>query len=439
MTKVMITGIGMLCASGNGKDAAWANLKAGKPGIGRITKFDPSRCTSQVAGEVKDFAAYAIDGGLIDKKAARHMALFSQYAVAAAVEAWRDAGFKAKGEGEGEGAGCPDMDRVGVLIGNGIGGLDICGDNYKVLFERGPDRLSPLAIPELIANEAAGNVSIALGAKGPAQVVTTACASSTDALGFALDMIRAGRADVVVAGGTEAAVIEFAVGGFMKMRALSTRYNDTPETACRPFTKGRDGFVMAEGASVLILESEAHAKARGARVYAELAGYGATSDAYHITAPDPSAAGAVKALEIALKDAGVTDKSTVDYINAHGTSTHLNDQMETLAFKEVFGVEGAKKINISSTKSMHGHLLGAAGAIEAAITALSIHEGFVPPTINYDEPDLEVDAAKGEVPLDLNYTPNVGVRRDIRVAVSSSLGFGGHNGILVLKKVEAEG
>ena len=323
---------------------------------------------------------------------------------------------------------------MGVLIGNGIGGIDVTGDAYKTLFDRGPDRLSPLAVPELIPNEAAGNVSITLGTKGPAQVIVTACASSTDAIGFAVDMIRAGRADVVVAGGSEAAIMEFTVGGFMKMKALSTHYNDTPEKACRPFTKGRDGFVIGEGAATLILESEEHAKARGARVYAELAGYGATSDAYHITAPDPSGVGAVRAIEIALADAGVTDRSTVDYINAHGTSTHLNDQMETKAFKAVFGEEGAKKINISSTKSMHGHLLGGAGALEAAITALAIHEGFVPPTINYDEPDLEVDASKGEVPLDLNYTPNVGVARDIRVALSSSLGFGGHNGILVLKK-----
>ena len=298
-------------------------------GIGRITKFDPSRCTSQVAGEVKDFAAYAIDGGLLDKREARHMALFSQYAVAAAVEAWRDAGYTAEAK--------PDMDRVGVLIGNGIGGLDVTGDSYKVLFDRGPDRVSPLAIPELIPNEAAGNIAIALGAKGPAQVVVTACASSTDALGLALDMIRAGRADVIVAGGTEAAITEFAIGGFMKMKALSTRYNDAPETSCRPFTKGRDGFVMGEGAAVLVLESEEHAKARGANVYAELAGYGATCDAYHITAPDPSGAGAIKAIEIALADAGVTDRSTVDYINAHGTSTHLNDQMETKAFKTIFG------------------------------------------------------------------------------------------------------
>ena len=427
MKKVMITGIGMLCACGNGKDAAWTNIKAGKPGIARITGFDPSRCTSQIAGEVKDFQAYAIESGLVDKKSARHMARFSQFAVAAAKEAWKDAGFTNEAK--------PDMDRVATLVGVGIGGIEVTGESYKILFDRGPDRLSPLAVPELIPNEAAGNVSIALGAKGPCQVIATACASSTDALGYALDLIRAGRADVVIAGGSEACVTEFVVGGFMKEKALSTGFNETPEKACRPFNADRDGFVIGEGAAMLILESEEHAKARGANVYAELAGYGATSDAYHITAPDPSGDGAIKALQVALKDAGVEDLSTVDYINAHGTSTHLNDQMETKTFKTVFGEEGAKKINISSTKSMHGHLLGGTGALEAAITALAIKEGFVPPTINYERPDLEVDADKGEVPLDLNYTPNVGVARDIRVAVSSSLGFGGHNGMLVFKKV----
>ena len=428
MTKVMITGIGMVCACGNGKDAAWANIKAGKSGIGRITEFDPSRCTSQIAGEVKDFQAYAIDSGLVDKKAARHMARFSQFAVATATEAWRDAGFTDENK--------PDMDRVATLFGVGIGGIEVTGENYKVLFDRGPDRLSPLAVPELIPNEAAGNVSIALGAKGPCQVIATACASSTDALGYAMDLIRAGRADVVIAGGSEACITEFVVGGFMKEKALSTAFNATPEKACRPFNADRDGFVVGEGSATLILESEEHAKARGARVYAELAGYGASSDAYHVTAPDPTGDGAIKAIRAAFRDAGVEDLSTVDYINAHGTSTHLNDQMETKAFKAVFGEEGAKKINISSTKSMHGHLLGGTGALEAAITALAIKEGFVPPTINYEKPDLEVAVDKGEVPLDLNYTPNVGVKRDIRVALSSSLGFGGHNGMLVLKKAD---
>ncbi len=417
MKKVMITGIGMLTAVGNGKAATWESIKAGKPGVGRITKFDSSRCTCQVAAEVKGFEEYAIGGGLLDKREARHMALFSQYAVTAAVEAWRDAGFTDENR--------PDMDRVGTILGVGIGGLDVTGESYKVLFDRGPDRLSPLAIPELISNEGAGNIALALGAKGPCQVITTACASSTDALGYAMDAIRAGRADIVISGGSEATILEFCVGGFMKEKALATKFNDTPEKACRPFNVDRDGFVMGEGAGILILESEEHAKARGAKVYAELAGYGATCDAYHITAPDPSGDGAVKAIEIALKDAGVTDKTTVDYINAHGTSTHLNDAMETKAFKRVFGDEQAKKINISSTKPFHGHCLGATGAIEAAITALAIKEGYVPATINYENPDPE---------LDLNYTPNVGVERDIRVAMSSSLGFGGHNGILVLKK-----
>lgn len=425
MKKVMITGIGMLTAVGNGKKATWESVKAGKPGIGRITKFDPSRCTCQVAAELKGFEEYAIGGGLLDKREARHMADFSKYAVAAAVEAWKDAGFARKGA-EAEGGFAPDPDRVATILGNGIGGLEVTGESFKTLFERGPDRLSPLAIPELIANEGAGNIAITLGAKGPAHVVVTACASSTDALGYALDLIRAGRADVAIAGGAEAVIMEFCVGGFMKEKALATKFNDRPEKSCRPFNIDRDGFVMGEGAAILILESEEHAKARGAKAYAELAGYGATCDAYHITAPDPSADGAVKAMEIALKDAGVEDRSTVDYINAHGTSTKLNDSMETLAIKRVFGEEQARKINISSTKPFHGHCLGATGAIEAAITALAIDEGFVPATINYENPDPE---------LDLNYTPNEGIKRDIRVAMSSSLGFGGHNGILVFKKV----
>ena len=426
MKKVMITGIGMLTAVGNGKDATWEAVKAGKPGITRITKFDPSKCTCQVAAELKGFEEYAIGNGLLDRKEARHMANFSKYAVAAAVEAWKDAGLARKGV-EGDAGFRPDMDRVATVLGHGIGGLEVTGESFKTLFEKGPDRLSPLAIPELIANEGAGNISIALGAKGASHVLVTACASSTDALGYALDMIRCGRADVVIAGGSEAVIMEFCVGGFMKEKALATKFNDCPEKACRPFNVDRDGFVMGEGAAILILESEEHARARGAKAYAELAGYGATCDAYHITAPDPSADGAVKAIEIALKDAGVEDRTTVDYINAHGTSTKLNDAMETTAFKRVFGEEQAKKINISSTKPFHGHCLGATGAIEAALTALAVKEGYCPATINYENPDPE---------LDLNYTPNVGVKRDIRVALSSSLGFGGHNGILAFRKVE---
>ena len=419
MKKIVITGLGMVTPVGNGKVATWNALKAGKCGIGRITKFDPSRCTCQVAGELKDFDAYLAETGYVDRKAARHMDPFSVYAVAAAVEAWKDAGYTEENK--------PDMDRVATIIGNGIGGMKTNGESWKTLFDRGPDRLSPLAIPELIANEGAGNISMALGAKGPAQVVVTACASSTDALGVALDALRAGRADVVISGGTEATIDEFAVGGFMKMRALATQFNDCPEKSSRPFNADRNGFVMSEGAAMLILETEEHAKARGARIYCELAGYGATSDAYHITAPDPSGAGAVKAIRLALKDAGVEGLTTVDDINAHGTSTHLNDIMETKAFKEVFGDEQAKKINVSSTKSMTGHLLGATGALEAAVCALAIDEKFIPPTINYENPDPECD---------LNYTPNTGVEREIRVAVSTSLGFGGHNGALVFKAAQ---
>jgi len=279
-----------------------------------------------------------------------------------------------------------------------------------------------MLIPKLIANEAAGNISIALKAQGAAHTIVTACASSTDALGVALDMIRAGRADVVITGGTEATITEYCVGGFCSMKALSTKYNDTPEKACRPFDAGRDGFVMGEGAAMLILESEAHAKARNARVYAELAGYGASGDAYHLTAPDPEAAGAIRAIKIALKDAGLGIED-VDYVNAHGTSTPLNDPMETKAIKAVFG-EQARRLKVSSTKSMTGHLLGAAGAIEAAICALAIRDGFYPPTINNENPDPACD---------LDVVPNKGVQGSIRAAISTSLGFGGHNGVIAIK------
>jgi len=419
MRKVVITGLGMVTPCGNGKDATWASIKAGRSGVGRISKFDPSRLTAQVAGEVHDFDAYAETNGLVDRRAARHMGLFAQYAVAASVEAWRDAGFP-----DGEGGEKPDMTRVATIMGVGMGGMDVIGNGFKTIFERGPDRLLPTMIPAMIPNEAAGNVSMRLGAKGPAHVVVTACASSTDALGYALDLVRSGRADVAITGGAEAVIQEFCVSGFMKMRALCTTFNDRPEAASRPFSADRAGFVMAEGAATLILESEEHAAARGTRVYCELAGYGATSDAYHITAPDPTGAGAVGAIRLALADAGIAP-GDIEYINAHGTSTHLNDAMETKAFKEVFG-EKAKSIKISSTKSMTGHLLGAAGATEAAICALAIRDGFVPPTINYETPDPECD---------LDYTPNKGVEMPLKCVLSTSLGFGGHNGALVFRAV----
>ena len=279
-----------------------------------------------------------------------------------------------------------------------------------------------MVIPKLITNEAAGNVSILLNAKGPSHTVVTACASGTDALGVALDLIRAGRADVVIAGGTEATVTEYCIGGFCAMKALSTKRNDTPEKACRPFDADRDGFIMGEGAAILIVESEAHAKARNARAYVELAGYGASSDAYHLTAPDPEASGAVRAMQLALQDAGAAPEA-VDYINAHGTSTPLNDPMETKAVKAVFG-DHAYKLKMSSTKSMTGHLLGAAGALEAVICVLAIQNGFYPPTINYETPDPACD---------LDIVPNTGVHAPVRMAISTSLGFGGHNGVVALR------
>jgi len=408
-TKVVITGLGVISPVGNTIDEMWTNIQNGVSGLCRTTKFDPARVDSKVSGEVKNFDV----SKYVDPKEARRMGLFTQYALAAAKQAWQDAGLADGGA---------DPERVAVMVGNGIGGKEVDEEGYHTLFERGPGRLSPMLIPKLIANEAAGNISIALKAKGAAHTVVTACASGTDALGMALDMIRAGRADVIIAGGTEATITEYCVGGFCSMKALSTKYNDTPEKACRPFDAGRDGFVMAEGAAMLILETEAHAKARNARVYAEFAGYGASGDAYHLTAPDPEAAGAVRAIKAALKDAGLGIED-VDYVNAHGTSTPLNDPMETKAIKAVFG-EHARRLKVSSTKSMTGHLLGAAGAIEAAICALAIRDGFYPPTINNENPDPECD---------LDVVPNKGVQGPIRAAISTSLGFGGHNGVIALK------
>jgi len=410
-TKVFVTGLGVISPVGNTVDEMWTSIRNGVSGIGRITRFDASRVDAKIAAEIKNFDI----SKYIDPKEARRMALFTQYALAAAKQAWQDSGLAESGT---------DLDRVAVVLGNGIGGTEVDDEGYKILFERGPGRLSPMLIPKLIANEAAGNVSIALKAKGAALTVVTACASGTDAIGMAMDMIRSGRADVVIAGGTEATVTEYCVGGFCSMKALSTKRNDTPTEACRPFDKDRDGFIMGEGAAILILESEAHARARKARVYSEIAGYGATGDAYHVAAPDPEASGAIRAITQALKDADVAPEQ-VDYVNAHGTSTPLNDPMETKAVKAVFGAH-AYKLKMSSTKSMTGHLLGAAGAIEALICTLAIRDGFYPPTINYTTPDPECD---------LDCVPNKGVEGPIRVAVSTSLGFGGHNGVLVIKAV----
>ncbi|MCL1888473.1 MAG: beta-ketoacyl-ACP synthase II [Kiritimatiellaeota bacterium] len=407
-TRVVITGLGVISPVGNNVETLWQNIRAGAGGVGPLTRFDGSRLDVKAVAEVKGFNA----ADHMDAKDAKRMALFTQYAVAAAGQAWRDAGLATEGT---------DTFRTGVMMGVGIGGKEVDEEAYHVLFEKGPSRLSPLIVPKIITNEACGNISMALGVQGLALAVASACASGADALGLAMDLIRAGRADVMIAGGSEAAITEFSLGGFQSMRALSL--NPDPATACRPFDKARDGFVMGEGSAVLILESEAHAKARGAKIYAELAGYGATADAHHLTAPHPDGVGVVKAMRLAMEDAGLAP-SGIDYINAHGTSTPLNDPMETKAVKTVFG-DDARRVKMSSTKSMTGHLLGAAGAIEAIITTLAIRDGVFPPTINHATPDPECD---------LDIVPNKMQAGEIRAALSNSLGFGGHNTTLAVKK-----
>ncbi len=410
MKRAVITGMGVISPIGNDIDTFWASIKAGKSGLGPITRFDATEFDSRVAAEVKDF-----DPSLyMEKKDARKMALFTQFAVAAAEQAWRQAAL--------EGSGV-DKDRVAVVMGNGIGGIEIFEESHKKLLGSGPSRMLPMTVPLMIGNEAAGNIAIHFGITGPAFTAVTACASGTDALGQALDMIRAGRADVVVAGGTEGAISAFAVGGFCMLKALSTAYNDAPQKASRPFDAARDGFVIGEGSGVVILESEEHAKARGARILVELAGYGASCDAYHITAPEPSGTGGARAISLALKDAGIAPEA-VAYYNAHGTSTQMNDPIETEMVKKAFGVH-ARKMKVSSTKSMTGHMIAAAGAVEAIVCALAIRDGFFPPTINLD---------KADEACDLDYVPNVGVPGVIDAAASGSLGFGGHNACVVLRK-----
>jgi len=403
--------VGVISPIGNTVEEMWTSIRNGVCGIGRTTKFDPSRVDAKVSAEVKNFDI----SKYVDPKEARRMALFTQFAVAAATDAWKDAGLD-------KGGVAPE--RAAVILGNGIGGREVDTEAYKMLAERGPSRLSPMTIPKIIPNEAAGNISMNLNIKGQVHTVVTACASGTDAMGVALDAIRAGRADVVVTGGTEAAITEFSIGSFCALKALSTKYNDTPLKACRPFDKNRDGFIMGEGAGVLVIEELEHARRRGARIYAELAGYGGTGDAFHLTAPQPDGEGAVRAIRLALADAGLQPEA-VDYINAHGTSTPLNDPMETKAIKTVFG-EHARRLKVSSTKSMTGHLIGAAGGVEAIVCVLALRDQFYPATINYETPDPECD---------LDYVPNVGVRAPLRVALSTSLGFGGHNGVLIFKAV----
>lgn len=407
--RVVITGIGAVTPLGNDVGTTWRKLVNGESGIAPITKFNMEKFNVKVAGEVKDFAPEQF----MDPKEARRMGRYTQFAVAASKMAAEDAGVKI-----GENV---NPERVGVWIGSGIGGLDEFEEQHKRFLDKGPRRVNPFIIPMLIPDMAAGRVSIELGAKGINNCSVTACASGANSIGDAFRVIQTGEVDMMIAGGTEAAITEMTIAGFSNMTALST--NPDPNTASRPFDKDRDGFVIAEGSGIVILEELEHALARGAKIYGELIGYGATGDAYHITTPAPNGEGGQRAIKLALKDAGIAPDQ-VDYVNAHGTSTHYNDLYETKAIKEVFGAH-AYKLAISSTKSMTGHLLGAAGAIEAIFSLLAIKEGIVPPTINYQTPDEE---------LDLDYVPNVAKEMNVDVVLSNSLGFGGHNASLIFKK-----
>jgi 3-oxoacyl-[acyl-carrier-protein] synthase II len=410
--RVVVTGLGVVTSIGHNATDFWQSLLAGRSGIDRVTRFDPTDYPCKVGAEVRDWdPAQFMDG-----KEVKRNDRFTHFAVVASTQALADAGL-AKGGTD------LDPDRFGVIIGSGIGGLETIGKQAKALFDGGPRKVSPFMIPSLISNMAAGVVAIAVGAKGPNFSVVSACSTGTHALGMAYWHLLRGEADVMLAGGSEAAITNLGFGGFCAMRAMSTNFNDQPSRSSRPFDKGRDGFVMGEGAGVLVLETLEHARKRGARIYCELAGYASTCDAYHITSPDPQGTGLAKALQKALKDARL-EPSQIDYINAHGTSTPYNDKFETMAVKSVFG-EYAPKIPMSSTKSMTGPLLGAAGGIEAAVCVKAIETGEVPPTINLEEPDLP--------DCDLDYVPNVKRAVKVRTALSSNLGFGGHNAVVVFK------
>jgi 3-oxoacyl-[acyl-carrier-protein] synthase II len=414
--RVVVTGMGTVNPLGVRIDEFWNNIKAGKSGIGPLTKFDVSEYPSRIAGEVRNFDPT----DLLDRKEVRSMADFTQYAVYATVQAMSQANLGAHGEGG------YDPERSGVYLGNGIGGFEVVEDNLEKLFNRGPRAVAPLTIPKLIANEAAGGIAMKYGLKGPCHTTVTACASGTDAIGAAFHAIKHGIVDMAVTGGTEGAITKLAVAGFCRIQALSTAYNDTPELACRPFDARRDGFVLGEGAGILVVEELEHAKARGATILGEIVGYGMTCDAFHLTAPDPDGLGAARAMQVAIREAQITPEA-IDYINAHGTSTEANDVMETRAIKHVFG-EHAWKLKISSTKSMTSHLVAAAGAVEAIVSLLALSDSFIPCTLNLTNPDPECD---------LDYVPNVGQHATIQYALSESLGFGGHNGALVFKKYEA--
>ncbi len=411
MRRVVVTGVGLVTPIGIGGKDVFDNLCAGKSGIGPITRFDPKDLETKIAAEIKGFKPE----DFIPKKEIKRMDIFIQYALAATDIAMKDAGLEISDD---------LSNRVGTYIGTGLGGLPCLEMYHKILLEKGPKKISPFFIPMIIGNMAPGYVSMRYNAKGPCLCVVSACASGTHSIGEAFKAIRRGDCDVAVAGGTEANLTPLTIAGFNAMKALSTR-NDEPEKASRPFDKNRDGFVVGEGAGIMILEELEFAKKRGANIYAEIVGYGATSDAYHITAPDPEGDGALRAMENALKD-GKINKEEVDYINAHGTSTKLNDYVETLAIKKLFG-ERAYKIPISSNKSMIGHLLGAAGAVESIFTVYTIKYGIIPPTINLEEKDPDCD---------LDYVPNEAREAKIRVALNNSFGFGGTNGVLAFRRFE---
>ena len=404
--RVVVTGIGMISPLGIGNDATWQGLIEGRSGIGRITKFDPSAFACQIAREVRGFEPEK----WIEKKEVKKSDTFIHYAVAAAQMAVDDAGLEMAKE---------DGDRVGVVIGSGIGGLPLIEEMHQKMMERGPSRISPFFIPGLIVNLASGQISIRFGARGPNSAPATACATGAHAIGDACRIIQRDEADVMFGGGSEAVISPLAVGGFAAMRALSTR-NDDPERASRPWDADRDGFVMGEGAGVVMLEERERAMARGARIYCEVTGYGMSSDAYHITSPAEDGSGMMRVMQRALKDAGL-NPSDIEYINAHGTSTPVGDKTETVAIKRVFG-DHAYKLAVSSTKSMTGHLLGAAGGIESAITAMAMKTGIIPPTINYENPDPECD---------LDYVPNQARQKTLTHTMSNSFGFGGTNATLI--------
>lgn len=409
--RVVVTGMGALTPLGNDVTSTWESIKAGKSGVGCITRFDASKLQSRIAGEVRGFEPTSI----MDSKTARRMDRFQQLAYAAAVEALQSSGFEITPE---------NADRVGVVVGSGIGGLGTLSDQFKVLSERGPSRISPFLITMMVVDLAPGLISILLGAKGPNFSTVSACATGAHAIGEAVDAIRENQADVMLAGGSEAGLVEIGIAGFCSMRALSTR-NDEPERASRPFDVDRDGFVMAEGAGVLVLEELEHARARGATILAEIVGYGLSADASHITEPAPGGEGAARAMSMALEQAEL-EPEDIGYINAHGTSTQVGDVAETSAIKSVFG-DYAYKLPVSSTKSMTGHLLGAAGAVELIFTILAMREGCLPPTINLENPDPACD---------LDYVPDVARAAQVDAAMSNSFGFGGHNVSLIVRKVD---